>query len=169
MTRGDHVFVRRRRHYSHHGIDCGDGTVIHYVGDRGALRRVGRTSWEDFAAGDEVHVRAYRSRLPVEEIVRNAESRLGTDGYHLVRNNCEHFATWSSTGSKASSQVRKWAVAAPGALASVSVADAAGPHLMLLGTLSMGAYALSRPLRRARNREHPQAAAPRSSRGARVT
>lgn len=160
MTRGDHVYVRRGRRYSHHGIDCGDGTVIHYVGPRGSLRRVERTSWDEFAAGDEVHVRSHRTRLPVEEIVRNAESRLGADGYHLVRNNCEHFATWSSTGSKASSQVRKWAVAAPGALASVTVADTAGPHLMLLGTVSMGAYALVKPLRRARSRENPEVAEP---------
>ena len=29
MDKGDHIFVYRRG-YSHHGIDCGDGTVIHY-------------------------------------------------------------------------------------------------------------------------------------------
>ena len=94
MSRGDHVYVRRRPHYSHHGIDCGDGTVIHYVGERGSVRRIERTSWEEFAAGDEVHVRAYKERLPVDDIVRNAESRLGTEGYRLVTNNCEHFVEW---------------------------------------------------------------------------
>ena len=76
MSRGDHVYVRRRRHYSHHGIDCGDGTVIHYVGERGTVRRVERTSWKDFAGGDTVHVRHHKARLPAEDIVRNAESRL---------------------------------------------------------------------------------------------
>jgi hypothetical protein len=151
-VRGDHVYVRRRT-YSHHGIDCGDGTVIHYVGERRRGRRIEQTSWETFAGGDEVHVRAYRQRLPVEEIVRNAESRLGDERYRLVTNNCEHFATWSSTGSPASSQVRRWAVAAPGAVASVGVADAAGIHLVLLGSLSMGVYALTKPLRRSRRRE----------------
>lgn len=148
--RGDHVYVRRRRHYSHHGIDCGDGTVIHYVGPRRSIRRIERTSWDEFAAGDQVLVRSYRTRLSVDQIVRNAESLLGTAGYSLVRNNCEHFATWSSTGSPSSSQVRKWAVAAPGAVASVGAVDAAGGHLMLLGSLSMGVYALARPLRRSR-------------------
>jgi Lecithin retinol acyltransferase len=150
MSRGDHVYVRRRRHYSHHGIDCGDGTVIHYVGVRRSIRRIVRTSWTEFAAGDEVHVRSYKVGLPADEIVANAESLLGTEGYRLVTNNCEHFATWSSTGAKASSQVRKWAVAAPGAVASVGAVDAVGGHLMVLGSLSMGVYALVRPLRRRR-------------------
>lgn len=150
MSRGDHVYVRRRPHYTHHGIDCGDGTVIHYVGERGSQRRVERTRWEEFAAGGEVHVRSYKTRLAVEEIIRNAESRLGSDGYHLVRNNCEHFATWASTGSPASSQVRRWAVAAPGAVASVGFADAGGLHVMLVGSMSMGVYALAKPLRRSR-------------------
>lgn len=148
MSRGDHVYVRRRRHYTHHGIDCGDRTIIHYAGDRATLRRVERTSWESFAGGSRVHVRRYRDRLPVDDIVRNAEARLGDGGYHLVTNNCEHFATWCSTGSAASSQVRRWAMAAPGAAFSVGFADAAGLHLLLLGSLSMGLYMLTRPLRR---------------------
>ncbi len=147
MSRGDHVYVRRG-HYTHHGIDCGDGTVIHYVGDRGTLRRVERTPWESFADGSKIHIRRYRDRLPAEEVVRNAESRLGDGGYHLVTNNCEHFATWSSTGSAASSQVRRWVMAAPGAAVMVSVADATGPHTLLVGSLSMGLYALTKPLRR---------------------
>jgi hypothetical protein len=148
MSRGDHVYVRRRRHYTHHGIDCGDGTVIHYAGDRGTLRRVERTPWESFADGSKVHIRRHRQRLPVEVIVRNAESRLGDGGYHLVTNNCEHFAAWSSTGSAVSSQVRKWAMAAPGAAVTVGAADAAGAHMLLVGSLSMGLYALTKPLRR---------------------
>src|SRR6478735_8704283 len=101
MPRGDHVYVRRR-HYSHHGIDCGDGTIIHFARVRRAVRRVERTTWDSFARGREVRVRTYRRRLPVEDIIRNAESRLGAYGYHLVRNNCEHLATWSSTGAAVS-------------------------------------------------------------------
>ncbi|WP_332661899.1 lecithin retinol acyltransferase family protein [Aeromicrobium sp.] len=150
MSRGDHVYVHRRCRYSHHGIDCGDGTVIHYVGTWGKARRVERTSLDSFAKGAEVLVRQYRRRLPVDEILDNAESRLSSQGYHLFRNNCEHFATWASTGSASSSQVRGWAVAAPGAAASVGVADAAGAPLILLGSLGMGIYALVKPLRRRR-------------------
>ena len=33
-----------------------------------------------------------RKRFPPEETVRRARARLGEDGYHLIRNNCEHFA-----------------------------------------------------------------------------
>lgn len=154
--RGDHVYVRRRT-YSHHGIDCGDGTVIHYVGERRSTRWIERTSWEEFARDDRVRVRAYKARLSVDEIVRNAESRLGAEGYHLVRNNCEHFATWSSTGAPASSQVRRWAMAAPGAVASVGTFQAAGLHVVVLGSLSMGCYALIRPLRRPRPEGVPEA------------
>ncbi len=153
MSSGDHLYVRRRRRYSrytHHGIDCGDGTVIHYNGGWGTVRRVERTSWESFADGAPVFVRPHRHALAPEEIVRNAESRLGSRGYHLVRNNCEHFATWSATGSAASRQVRGWAIAGPGAMASIGVAQEAGPHLMLLGTVGMGVAAVTRPLRRRR-------------------
>lgn len=142
MARGDHIFVRRGGYYTHHGIDGGDGTVIHYTGTAVTGRRVERTSLESFAGGGDVFVRTYRSRLPTEEIISRAESRLGMSGYHLVRNNCEHFATWASTGSAASRQVRSWVVAAPGAAASVAVAQAAGVHLIVLGTVSMCAYAL---------------------------
>jgi hypothetical protein len=152
MSRGDHLYARRGPHYTHHGIDCGDGTVIHYVGERGTERHVARTSYEDFAAGDPVHVRSYRNRLPVDDIVANAESRIGTGGYHLVRNNCEHLATWSSTGSPASSQVRRWLMTGPGAIASLGAADAAGAPVVVLGPLAMGLYALATPLRRSRRR-----------------
>lgn len=155
MSRGDHLYVGRRRRfrrYSHHGIDCGDGTVIHFAGGPGTVRQVERTSIGSFADGSEVLVRSYRHRLPAEEVVANAESRLGSGGYHLVWNNCEHFATWSSKGSAASKQVRGWVAAGPGAVASIGAAEAAGFHVMVLGTLGMGVYALTKPFRRHRPR-----------------
>ena len=115
MARGDHIYARRGRRYSHHGIDCGDGTVIHYVGARGSDRHVARTPLHEFAAGSDIQVRAYEHRLTAEETIRNAESRLGSAGYHLVRNNCEHFAVWSSTGRAASTRfdVGCWPPRAP--------------------------------------------------------
>jgi len=158
MARGDHVFVRRGRRYTHHGIDCGDGSVIHFVRVRGAVRRVERTSMAAFAEGSSVQVRPYRERLPVDEIVANAESRLGWEDYHLIRNNCEHLATWASTGASRSRQVRGWVMAAPSAFASIGVAEAAGAHLVFVGGLSIGAYAAARPLRRRRRRTAVEAA-----------
>jgi hypothetical protein len=148
VSRGDHLYVSRGRRYTHHAVDCGDGTVIHYTGGRRSGRRVERTSFEEFSLGSEVFVRPYRHRLPVDEIVANAESRIGSHGYHLVRNNCEHLATWASTGTPASTQVRRWVMAAPGAVASISAAEAAGLHLMVLSSLGIGAYAVGSPLRR---------------------
>lgn len=150
MARGDHLYVRRRRRYSHHGIDCGDGSVIHYVGPRARFRHVVRTSLEEFAAEDEVLVRSYGQRLSPEETVRKAESRLGSAGYHLVRNNCEHFAAWCCTGRAASAQVRRWMLGCQGAAASI-VAVEFGAHLALLGTLGAGLAAVSSPRRRRRS------------------
>jgi hypothetical protein len=156
MSRGDSISVRRRRRlgrYSHHGIDCGDGTVIHYTGGPGTVRRIERTTLESFAGGSTVVPRHHRKALPVEEIVANAESRLGADGYHLVWNNCEHFTTWASTGSRSSKQVRGWFMAAPGAVASLSAAQEAGAHVMLLGGLVTGGIcAVATPVRRGRRK-----------------
>lgn len=148
MARGDHVYVRRGRRYSHHGIDCGDGTVIHYMRPRGSDRYVARTPLDEFASGSHVRVRTYKHRLTADETIRNAESRLGSVGYHLVRNNCEHFAAWSSTGRAASIQVRRWMLATQGTMASLVAAQSLGPHMALLGPVGAGLYALARPSRR---------------------
>ena len=108
-----------------------------------------RTALDDFAAGSTVKVRTYRKdRLSPEDTIRNAESRLGSDGYHLVRNNCEHFTAWCCTGRAVSSQVRHWLVAAQGTVASLFAAQSLGPHVVIAGTIGAGVYAASRPLRR---------------------
>ena len=144
MGRGDHVYVRRGRRYSHHGVDCGDGTVIHYVGPRGTVRRVERTSMAVFAAGARVRVHAHKERLDADEAVRNAESRLGSLGYHLVRNNCEHFAAWCCTGEAVSGQVRRWMLAIQGSFAALVTTESLGPHVAVVGTAGAGCYALAR-------------------------
>ena len=40
-----------------------------------------------------------------EETVARAESRLGEESYHLLTDNCEHFAIWCKTGVSESHQV----------------------------------------------------------------
>jgi hypothetical protein len=152
MARGDHVYVRRGLRYSHHGIDCGDGTVIHYVGPRASVRHVERTSYEVFAADSTVLVRAYEQRLSPDETIGNAESRLGAAGYHLLRNNCEHFSAWCCTGRAASSQVRRWILGSQGAVASFVAAESVGAHVAVVGTLGAGLVAMVRPIRRRRRR-----------------
>lgn len=111
---GQHVYVRHGL-YTHHGIGDGRGGVIHYTGLANGLRSgpVRRTPIEEFAAGRLVKVRTYRRRKHApEEAVERAEARLGEDRYHVVWNNCEHFAEWCITGRGRSRQVRMAAKAA---------------------------------------------------------
>ena len=119
MARGDHLyFYRAGGTYSHHGLDCGDGAVIHYesstwmklIGNAlaGTSPQVRRTSMEEFCLGSEVFTRAYNEQAHVDDVettIQRAESRLGEESYHLFGNNCEHFVVWSKTGVSESSQV----------------------------------------------------------------
>ncbi|MBW2267205.1 MAG: lecithin retinol acyltransferase family protein [Deltaproteobacteria bacterium] len=60
MAFGDHIFVSRFRGvYTHHGIDCGDGWVIHYNGPTPLHCVVRRATWEEFGGGDPISVRPY--------------------------------------------------------------------------------------------------------------
>ncbi len=118
MAFGDHLYYYMAGGtYSHHGIDCGDGTVIHYeltpwMKLTGKLIRnqraaVARTTMEEFAAGNEVRVRPYNldAADEPEVAVSRAMSRLGEDAYSVFGNNCEHFVVWCKTGEAMSSQV----------------------------------------------------------------
>ena len=106
MARGEQVYVMRDVvgvPYQHHGIDCGDGTVIHY-------RKVGtatvtRTSTDAFAQGQPVYVLARSVAFIPDVVVERAESRLGEQRYNLFFNNCEHFANWCKTGDSVSPQL----------------------------------------------------------------
>jgi hypothetical protein len=61
MAKGDHVYVNRYGGaYSHHGIDCGDNSVIHYSGKDWSKNRIVRqTSMEEFSCGEQVLIRDY--------------------------------------------------------------------------------------------------------------
>lgn len=110
MAAGDQIYAYRELLnltglYEHHGIDCGDGSVIHY---RKPSETIERTSMEIFARGNRVYRRDYPDRfcyLP-EVVVERAASRLGERKYNLLFNNCEHFATWSKTGKSESQQIQ---------------------------------------------------------------
>lgn len=108
MTRGDHIWVRHGA-YTHHGIDVGDGTVIHFAGKPGFRMKsaqIVQTPFSEFCKGRTIHIKRYSPFIDRETVVRRAESRLGEAGYGLLRNNCEHFATWCVTGEARSDQVR---------------------------------------------------------------
>ncbi len=63
MARGDHIYVNRVGGvYSHHGIDCGDGSVIHYHRRRRSWRSqhvIERTDLASFSGGEQLLVRDY--------------------------------------------------------------------------------------------------------------
>ena len=106
MARGDHIFVKRLG-YTHHGIDCGDQTVIHYTGEIGqkAGAAIRRTAVAEFANGATIHVQEYGQCDLGDKVIRRAERRLKEAKYNLAFNNCEHFATWCKTGEHRSEQV----------------------------------------------------------------
>lgn len=90
--------------YQHHGIDMGDGTVIHYS-KAGEQAEIARTSLDQFSRGGSIyHYRQPVSFIP-DVVVQRATSRLGEARYDLFFNNCEHFANWCTTGRSESLQL----------------------------------------------------------------
>ena len=59
----------------------------------------------EFAEVAELDRKERKKRLSPEETVRIARERLGTRGYHILYNNCEHFAHECVMGEKFSEQV----------------------------------------------------------------
>lgn len=108
MARGNQIYVFReflnlQGVYEHHGIDCGDGTVIHY---RKPSETIERTSRATFTQGKKVYVKQYSTSFLPDAVVQRAKNRLGERKYNLLFNNCEHFATWCKAGFSDSQQVR---------------------------------------------------------------
>ncbi len=115
MARGDQIYTMRdfmtmQGVYEHHGIDCGDGTAIHY---RKGTETITRTSLEEFTDGRPIYVKHYKVSYIPDVVVRRAESRLGEQDYNLLYNNCEHFATWCKTGISRSEQIEDFSPMLP--------------------------------------------------------
>lgn len=90
MARADHLLVGRLGGvYSHHGIDCGDGSVIHFsAAGRAAAGRVQRTSMEDFVRDGTVQARDYseffaRLKAP-DQLPRRLQLRLRHELARLI-------------------------------------------------------------------------------------
>lgn len=116
MERGDHLYYYRAGvTYSHHGIYCGDGSVVHYESSlwmklagtwrEAVIPRIAKVSLETFGLGAVPRVRYYPTSDDPEVVVERAISRVGEADYHLLDNNCEHFAVWCKTGQPGSTQV----------------------------------------------------------------
>ena len=109
MARGDQVYVMRDVMgipYRHHGIDCGDGTVIHYR--KVGTATVARTSAKTFARGNPIYTFSQPTAFISDVVIARAESRLGEQRYNLFFNNCEHFANWCKTGKNISPQLNEF-------------------------------------------------------------
>lgn len=112
MTRGDQIYVYRelfnlQEVYEHHGIDCGDSTVIHY---RKPSETIERTSLLTFSRRNQIYVREYHHEfcfIP-DVVIGRAANRLGEKKYNFLFNNCEHFATWCKTGISYSVQIENF-------------------------------------------------------------
>jgi hypothetical protein len=107
MAQGNHIYVYCDTYgipFTHHGIDCGDGTVIHLSRRRGKVSRDTMSFFESFSSTKLVHERKYVQSYSSSVVVRRAMGRLGETGYDLIFNNCEHFATWCKTGQHKSQQ-----------------------------------------------------------------
>ncbi len=117
LLAGDHIYVRRYRAiYSHHGIYVGEDRVVHYsdaggLGNKSASAVV-ETSLDEFLIGGKLRCRKHSKPLPSDEIVSRAREQLARQGYSLIWNNCEHFATFCATGKTRSRQVKRVAMAA---------------------------------------------------------
>jgi hypothetical protein len=98
--------------FRHFGIDVGDGTVIHFVGDGertiSTSNSIQHTSMEKFLKGGKLKVDGLASlTYDRDEIVSRSMSKVGSNfgGYDLVDNNCEHFANWCASATRTSRQV----------------------------------------------------------------
>ncbi|WP_296826834.1 lecithin retinol acyltransferase family protein [uncultured Megasphaera sp.] len=119
-VKGDHIRVKRYDGlYAHHGIYVSDEEVIHFTGtgDDSVLDwsqcRVIKTSLARFLAGGTLEVKDYTDDefsdlYAVEQIVQYARFCLGDSGYHLIFNNCEHFANACTLGAYRSHQVERF-------------------------------------------------------------
>ncbi len=99
MARGDQIYAIREIMgipYEHHGIDCGDNTVIHY--SKSGEATIARTSRASFARGSRIYTKSQPTAFIPDIVIDRAESRLGERQYDLFFNNCEHFANWCKTG-----------------------------------------------------------------------
>ncbi|HNW36360.1 MAG TPA: lecithin retinol acyltransferase family protein [Candidatus Ozemobacteraceae bacterium] len=110
--------LARLERYRHYGVYAGRGQVIHFTGSAPSTARIRLTSVGEFEEGtflDSVagEMLGIHTDDQVEfpegkaAAVCRARSMLGSDfgGYHLLRNNCEHFANWCACRKKISRQL----------------------------------------------------------------
>lgn len=137
LKRGDHIRAGYPGAAHHDGIYLGNGQVVHLCGVPGAGKasaHVRIDTLELFAAGRPVTIRPYAGNHDPEAVTARAMSRLGDGNYHLIFNNCQHFARWCATSDHHSEQVTS-VTAISGATADPVAAATVG--LSLVGSASI--------------------------------
>lgn len=148
--------------YQHHGVHLGDNTVVHFTDPNSndsypnpAAHRIIHTEFSEFlkAAPDIdiaaarrlglVHTIRHRHSLPPDQVRQRALEKLGAGDYHLVWNNCEHFANWCLTGQSESKQVKQ-AFKYSSTLAFKSIACVCGKAGMRKALMGTTAFAICR-------------------------
>ncbi|MEH2166547.1 MAG: lecithin retinol acyltransferase family protein [Nostoc sp.] len=112
MAQGDHIYcsVYHNDNFPyHHGIDCGNDTVIHYQKnykqEKDAI--ILWVSMTEFAKNRKVYIEKYDKCDPPIVVFMRAKRKLGEKSYNLCFNNCEHFARYCKIGEPSSLQVEK--------------------------------------------------------------
>jgi diguanylate cyclase (GGDEF)-like protein len=127
MTRGDHIYAGQVG-YIRHGIDVGDGRVIHYgeePGGSNAHACIRYATLQEFAQGGEVRVRDQGESYDPDEVVARAESRLGEGDHDVFGRHGERFASWCVSDPSPSSHISR-AAASGGLGTTAAVAAATG-------------------------------------------
>lgn len=119
------VFPRYNGVYDHYAVNVGRGYLVHMTGGRSDSLQCVKSIFTRLAGCEKAEVKMEKCTdvvkpgstvhiengtwngiqpLPVTTIIKRARSKVGTQDYHLLENNCEHFARWCRYGVKASEQ-----------------------------------------------------------------
>ncbi len=104
--------ISRLIQYKHYGIEVENDQVIHFVTESIFLMDQATVIKTPMAAFVKDGVKLMDKQTEVkfsrERIIKRAYSRLNTnfEGYHISKNNCEHFATWCALGCSQSRQAK---------------------------------------------------------------
>jgi hypothetical protein len=83
--------------------------TIETLGEHTAFAKITEESFRDVIMGNgKARINNFKDKqwtiLPADEIVKRAQDALGKEGYNVLANNCEHFATDCRYGDRLSGQ-----------------------------------------------------------------
>ncbi len=113
--KGDMIRIKVGSFY-HYGVFVSEDEVIQFgyppvpeFKEKNENITVQAVDIDEFSSGRIVEVAVFdrrekKRRVPPDETVRLARSRIGEGGYNILHNNCEHFASECVLGEKKSAQ-----------------------------------------------------------------